>query len=118
MPLARISVLVSGRGSNLAALMAAAARGDIDGAITQVISNRADAGGLALARAAGIATHVVDHHAHETRAAFDDALAAAIAQGEPDLAVLAGFMRVLGAAFVGAHQGRLLNIHPSLLPLY
>lgn len=118
MPLARISVLVSGRGSNLRALVAAAAAGAIDGAITQVISNRADAGGLALAQAAGIATRVVDHRAHATRESFDAALAAALAQGEPDLVVLAGFMRVLGPAFVRAHEGRLLNIHPSLLPLY
>jgi phosphoribosylglycinamide formyltransferase-1 len=118
MPLARISVLISGRGSNLGALLAAASRGDIQGAITQVVSNRADAGGLAVARDAGVATAVVDHRAHATREAFDDALAATIAQGEADLVVLAGFMRVLGAAFVRAHEGRLLNIHPSLLPLY
>ena len=118
MPLARISVLISGRGSNLAALIAAAAAGALDGAITQVISNREDAAGLALAHGAGIATRVVDHRAHATRSAFDDALAAAIAQGEPDLVVLAGFMRVLGEAFVRAHEGRLVNIHPSLLPLY
>jgi phosphoribosylglycinamide formyltransferase-1 len=118
MPLARITVLISGRGSNLGALLAAASHGHIDGAITHVVSNRADAGGLALARAAGVATSVVDHRAHATRGAFDDALAATIAQGEADLVVLAGFMRVLGASFVRAHEGRLLNIHPSLLPAY
>jgi len=118
MPLARISILISGRGSNLAALLDAAARGEIEGAITQVISNRADAAGLQVARDAGVATAVVDHRAHATRGAFDDALAAIIAQGEADLVVLAGFMRVLGAAFVRAHEGRLINIHPSLLPLY
>jgi len=118
MPLARISVLISGRGSNLGALIAAAARGGFAGAVTQVLSNRPDAGGLALARDAGIATCVVDHRAHATRESFDDALGAALAQGEPDLVVLAGFMRVLGAAFVRAHEGRLLNVHPSLLPLY
>jgi phosphoribosylglycinamide formyltransferase-1 len=118
MALARISVLISGRGSNLGALVAAAARGGIGGAITQVISNRPDAAGLGLAHAAGIATAVVDHRAHASRDAFDDALAAAIAQGEADLVVLAGFMRVLGERFVRAHEGRLVNVHPSLLPLY
>jgi phosphoribosylglycinamide formyltransferase-1 len=118
MPLARITVLISGRGSNLSALIAAAREGAIEGALTTVISNRADAGGLALARDAGIATCVIDHRAHATRETFDGALADAVAQGEPDLVVLAGFMRVLGVAFVRAHEGRLLNIHPSLLPLY
>jgi len=118
MALSRISVLISGRGSNLGALIAAAARGAIAGAITQVISNRADAGGLDLARAAGIATAVIDHRAHGSREGFDDALARAIAQGEADLVVLAGFMRVLGEPFVRAHAGRLVNVHPSLLPLY
>jgi len=118
MPLARISVLISGRGSNLGALIAAAARGAFPGAITQVVSNRADAAGLALARDAGIATAVVDHRAYATREAFDDALGRALGRGGADLVVLAGFMRVLGTAFVRAHEGRLLNIHPSLLPLY
>jgi phosphoribosylglycinamide formyltransferase-1 len=118
MALARISVLISGRGSNLGALIGAAAQGGIGGAITQVISNRVDAAGLELARAAAIATAVVDHRGHASRDAFDDALAAAIAQGEADLVVLAGFMRVLGERFVRAHEGRLVNIHPSLLPLY
>ena len=116
--LARISVLISGRGSNLAALVEACARGDIDGAITQVVSNRADAQGLDLARAHGIATTVVDHRTHAQRSDFDCALDAALAAGEPDVVVLAGFMRVLGDAFVRKHEGRLVNIHPSLLPLY
>ena len=118
MALARISVLISGRGSNLGALLGAASRGELAGAITQVVSNRADAGGLVLAREAGVATAVVDHRAHAARDAFDEALAATIAQAEADLVVLAGFMRVLGEPFVRAHEGRLVNIHPSLLPLY
>ena len=118
MALARIAVLISGRGSNLDALTSACARGAIDGAVTTVISNRADAAGIARAHDAGIATSIVDHRAHGTREAFDDALTAAIARAEPDLVVLAGFMRVLGEAFVRAHEGRLVNIHPSLLPLY
>lgn len=118
MALARISVLVSGRGSNLAALIDAAARGAIDGAVTQVIGNRADARALDVARARGIATAVAEHRAHAERAGFDAALDRALTAGEPDVVVLAGFMRVLGEAFVRKWQGRLVNIHPSLLPLY
>jgi phosphoribosylglycinamide formyltransferase-1 len=118
MALARISVLISGRGSNLGALIDAAQRGAIDGAITQVVSNRAEAQGLDIARAHGIATAVVDHRTHAERLRFDAALDEALAQGEPDLVVLAGFMRVLGDAFVRKHEGRLVNVHPSLLPLY
>jgi len=118
MALARISVLISGRGSNLSALIGAAARGAIEGAITQVVSNRADAPGLDIAREHGIATAVVDHRSHAERARFDDALDAALRAAEPDFVVLAGFMRVLGEAFVRKYEGRLVNIHPSLLPLY
>ncbi len=118
MALARISVVISGRGSNLLALLDAGERGALAGTITHVISNRADAGGLALARAHGVATSVVDHAAFATRDAFDDALAAEIDRGEPDLVVLAGFMRVLGERFVRRYTGRMINIHPSLLPAY
>lgn len=118
MALARITVLISGRGSNLAALIDAANAGTIDGAITQVISNRPDAGGLQYAERNGIATKVVDHRAFATRDAFDAALADAIDQGEPDLIVLAGFMRILGARLVERYAGRMINIHPSLLPVY
>ncbi len=118
MALSRITVLISGRGSNLAALIAHARGGHIAGAVTQVISNRADARGLALARAAGIATCVVDHRDHDARENFNAALACAIDAAEPDLIVLAGFMRVLGIDFVQRYAGRMINIHPSLLPLY
>jgi phosphoribosylglycinamide formyltransferase-1 len=118
MALARIAVLISGRGSNLAALIAASQHPRFAGAITQVVSNRADAAGLAIARRQGIATTVVDHRDFPSRAAFDARLVEVIDAGEPDLVVLAGFMRVLGAAFVGHYAGRLLNIHPSLLPAY
>ena len=118
MALARISVLISGRGSNLSALIGAAARGAIEGAITQVVSNRADAPGLDIAREHGIATAVVDHRSHAERARFDDALDAALRAAEPDFVVLAGFMRVLGEAFVRKYEGRLVNIHPSLLPAF
>ncbi len=90
----------------------------LSGAITTVISNRADAAGLALAAGAGIATRVVDSAASASRAAFDAALGAAVDASAPDLVVLAGFMRILGSGFVAAHAGRMLNIHPSLLPLY
>jgi phosphoribosylglycinamide formyltransferase-1 len=118
MPLTRITVLISGRGSNLAALIEAANAGTIDGTVTHVISNRPDAGGLAHAQRNGIATTVVDHRAFATRDEFDSALADAIDASEPELIVLAGFMRILGAAFVQRYAGRMLNIHPSLLPAY
>jgi phosphoribosylglycinamide formyltransferase-1 len=118
MPLTRITVLISGRGSNLAALIEAANAGTIDGTVTHVISNRPDAGGLAHAQRNGIATTVVDHRAFATRDEFDAALADAIDASEPELIVLAGFMRILGAAFVQRYAGRMLNIHPSLLPAY
>jgi phosphoribosylglycinamide formyltransferase 1 len=116
--LSRISVLISGRGSNLAALVRAARRGEIDGAVTHVVSNRPDAAGLAFARENGIATSLVDHRAHASRDDFDAALADAIDAAEPDVIVLAGFMRVLASALVRRYEGRMINIHPSLLPLY
>ncbi|MCC7326939.1 MAG: phosphoribosylglycinamide formyltransferase [Burkholderiales bacterium] len=118
MALPRITVLISGRGSNLAALLAAMDAGTLAGAVTTVIANRADAGGLAIAAAHGVATQVVDHRTFPSREDFDAALAQAIDASAPDLVVLAGFMRVLGGAFVRRFCGRLLNIHPSLLPAY
>jgi phosphoribosylglycinamide formyltransferase-1 len=118
MALSRITVLISGRGSNLAALIAASHEPGFHGAITQVISNRPEAGGLDIARAHGIATAVIDHRAYATREAFDQALAAVIDGGMPDLVVLAGFMRVLTDGFVARYEGRMLNVHPSLLPAY
>jgi phosphoribosylglycinamide formyltransferase-1 len=116
--LARITILISGRGSNMAALIDAVLEGRIAGAVTHVISNRPDAAGLDFARRHGIATSVVDHRAFASREAFDAVLAETIDSGEPDLIVLAGFMRILGRAFVERYQGRMLNIHPSLLPAY
>src|SRR5690349_22219915 len=118
MALKRITILISGRGSNMAAVIDAATAGRIEGAVTHVISNRADAGGLNYAKSRGIATSVVEHRAYPTRDAFDASLADAIDFGEPDLIVLAGFMRILGADFVQRYEGRMLNIHPSLLPAY
>jgi phosphoribosylglycinamide formyltransferase-1 len=118
MAIPRITVLISGRGSNLAALIAAEQRGELGGAISAVISSRADAPGLAIAAAHGIETLIVDHRDFDRRDAFDAALAAAVERGEPDLVVLAGFMRILDSAFVRRFEGRMLNIHPSLLPAY
>lgn len=110
-----IVILVSGRGSNMQAIVDAA----IPGArIAAVVSNRPDAGGLAFAAERGIATAVVDHKAYPDRAAFDDALAGCIDRFAPDLVVLAGFMRVLTDDFVRRYAGRLINIHPSLLPSF
>lgn len=110
-----IVILISGRGSNMEAIVRAA----IPGArIASVISNRAEAGGLAFAAAHGIATAVVDHKAYPDREAFDAALAEAIDAHRPDLVVLAGFMRVLTEGFVRRYEGRLINIHPSLLPAF
>jgi phosphoribosylglycinamide formyltransferase-1 len=102
----------------MVAVIDATRDGRIDGAVTHVISNRPDAPGLDHARERGIATTVVDHRTFASRAEFDGALAEAIDRGEPDLIVLAGFMRVLGADFVKRYEGRMINIHPSLLPLY
>ncbi len=115
----RITVLISGRGSNLAALLAAQARGALGGGrIVRVLANRPHAGGLAIAAGHGVPTGVVDHHDYAQRDAFDAALGDALASDAPDLVVLAGFMRVLGAAFIGRFAGRMLNIHPSLLPSF
>jgi phosphoribosylglycinamide formyltransferase 1 len=114
----RITVLISGRGSNLGALLAAERAGTLGGRIAMVISNRPGVGGLVLAKAHGVATDVVDHKQFPDRDAFDAALATAIDASAPDLVVLAGFMRILGSAFVARYAGRMLNIHPSLLPAY
>lgn len=107
-------ILISGRGSNMQSILAA----DLPGRCACVISNRPDAAGLAWAAERGVATAVVDHKSHADRAAFDAALAAEIDRHQPQLVVLAGFMRVLGEDFVRRYQGRLLNIHPSLLPSF
>jgi phosphoribosylglycinamide formyltransferase-1 len=118
MAIPRITVLISGRGSNLAALLDAERQGDLGGAVCAVISSRADAAGLAIAQHHGIATEVIDARAFASRDDCDAALATAVEASEPDLVVLAGFMRILGADFVRRYEGRMLNIHPSLLPAY
>lgn len=111
-----IVVLISGSGTNLQALIDAVANGDIHGEIRGVISNRPEVAGLERARRAGIPARVINHQDFSDRDTFDQALMAAIDQHQPDLVVLAGFMRVLTPAFVGHYEGRLINIHPSLLP--
>lgn len=117
-----IVILVSGRGSNMEAMLAAQAAGRLPARIAAVVSNRPDAVGLETAARAGIATAVVDHKSYprtdEGREAFDAALAAVIDGYAPDLVVLAGFMRILTPGFVAHYDGRLLNIHPSLLPSF
>jgi phosphoribosylglycinamide formyltransferase-1 len=113
-----IVVLISGSGSNLQAIIDACSSGFIPGNISAVLSNKANAYGLVRASDAGIKTQVVDHKAFASRQQYDQALLAAIDQYQPDLVVLAGFMRILTPAFVRHYAGRLLNIHPSLLPKY
>ena len=113
-----VVVLLSGTGGNLQAMIDSFKGGDHPVRIRAVISNRADAFGLQRARDAGIDTCVLDHKAYEGREAFDAALIERIDAFQPTLVVLAGFMRILTADFVRHYQGRLLNIHPSLLPRY
>ena len=113
-----IVVLLSGQGSNMDAIVRACAAEGWDARIAAVVSNRADAAGLALARGHGIATLVVDHKTFAERDDFDAALANAVQSFAPDLLVLAGFMRILGPAFVRRFEGRMLNVHPSLLPAF
>jgi len=118
----RLVVLISGRGSNMEALLQAAQRRQWaarwGAQVVAVLSNRPQAQGLQVAAQHGVATEVVDHQAYPSREAFDVALAQAIEAHQPTLVLLAGFMRVLGAGFVARYQGRLLNIHPSLLPAF
>lgn len=114
---ARVVVLISGRGSNLQALLSHPAHGR-DYRIDAVLSNRTDAGGLDWARQAGIASHALSHRDFASREDFDRALAERIDAFAPDLVVLAGFMRILTDGFVTRYAGRLINIHPSLLPSF
>ena len=110
----KLVVLISGRGSNLNAILAAS----LPVEIVAVISNRPAADGLALAQRHGITTHALDHTQHPSREAFDAALMALIDRYQPDGVVLAGYMRILTDAFVAHYSGRLINIHPSLLPSF
>jgi phosphoribosylglycinamide formyltransferase 1 len=114
----RIVVLISGRGSNMEAIVRACAAEGWAARVVAVVANRADAAGLDFARQHGIATVVVEHTAFETREAFDAALAAVIEACAPDVVALAGFMRILSDGFVKQFAGRLVNVHPSLLPAF
>jgi len=113
-----IVILISGRGSNMEAIVQRCAAQAWPARVAAVIASRADACGLRFAAAHGIATQVVAHRDFDAREAFDAALATAIDALAPDLVVLAGFMRILGDRFVRRYEGRLLNIHPSLLPMF
>ncbi|MFN8917523.1 MAG: phosphoribosylglycinamide formyltransferase [Burkholderiales bacterium] len=117
-----IVILISGRGSNMEAIVRSAQAEQwesvLQARIAGVISNRPQAAGLAIARDLGVPTLALDHKIYATREAFDASLAQAIDAWQPDLVLLAGFMRVLTAAFVGRYAGRLMNIHPSLLPSF
>ncbi len=113
----RVAALLSGRGSNLGALIAASQR-DLPISLVGAFSNKADAAGLGLAAAAGIPTFVFEPRAYVDKAAFEEALFDAVVRSGAELIVLAGFMRVIGAQSVEQWRGRLINIHPSLLPKY
>ena len=114
----KIVILISGRGTNMETVVRACARDGWPAQVAAVISNRPDAAGLAFAAENGIPATVVDHRDFTTRDAFDQALARVIDGFEPDLVMLAGFMRVLTDAFVERYAGRMINIHPSLLPCF
>ncbi len=113
-----IVILISGSGSNLQAFIERAQRDELNATLSAVISNRPAAKGLERAREAGIPTAAVDHTDYASRDDFDAALREVIDSYQPDLVILAGFMRILGADFVRHYRGRMLNIHPSLLPKY
>ncbi|MCP1536504.1 phosphoribosylglycinamide formyltransferase [Methylorubrum extorquens] len=117
-PKKRVAILISGRGSNMVSLIEAARAPDYPAEIVLVLSNRPDAAGLDRARAAGIPARAIDHKAFPDRARFDAALQAELDEAGIELIVLAGFMRILTDAFVEAWGGRMINIHPSLLPLF
>ncbi|MBJ9614718.1 phosphoribosylglycinamide formyltransferase [Burkholderia multivorans] len=114
----KLVILISGRGSNMEAIVRACMHERWPAEVAAVIANRPDAAGLAFAASHGIATAVVDHRSFDGRDSFDAALAAEIDRFAPDLVVLAGFMRILTPEFVRRYEGRLLNIHPSLLPSF
>ncbi|HEY0675283.1 MAG TPA: phosphoribosylglycinamide formyltransferase, partial [Immundisolibacter sp.] len=114
----RLAVLISGRGSNLKAILDAIAAGRLAAQVVLVLSNRPGASGLDIAAAADLPTAVIDHRHYPDRPAFEQALVSGLDAAQADLLVLAGFMRVLTADFVQRYRGRLINIHPSLLPAF
>jgi phosphoribosylglycinamide formyltransferase-1 len=117
-PLGNIAILISGTGSNLQSFIDAAASGQLQAKISLVISNKPDAAGLQRAANAGIETLCIDHREYEHRETFDAALTNALQKHDIDLVILAGFMRILTPVFIEPYLGRLLNIHPSVLPKY
>ncbi|GJD57871.1 phosphoribosylglycinamide formyltransferase [Methylobacterium dankookense] len=114
----RVAILISGRGSNMVSLIEAARAPDFPAEIVLVLSNRPEAAGLARAAEAGIATQAIDHRAYPDRDSFDAALDAELRAAKVDLVCLAGFMRIFTPGFVEGWAGRMINIHPSLLPLF
>ncbi len=114
----RLAILLSGRGSNFAAIHGAIVDGKLDGQIVCVISNRPEAPGLVHARELGLSAHLVDHRGYPTRAAHEEDVLRILAEAEPDFICLAGYMRLLSPAFVAAYSHRILNIHPALLPSF
>ena len=121
-PMKNIVILISGGGSNMAAIVRASQQQNwakqYNARVSAVVSNKAEAQGLVFARSNGIATEVLDHKQFDSREAFDAQLAQVIDRHAPDLVVLAGFMRILTPGFVAHYEGRLINIHPSLLPAF
>ena len=115
---ARLAILISGRGSNMQAFTDACANGDLNAQISIVVSNNPNAAGLRRAAEAGITTCCIDHRSYPSREAFDQALVEQLNNARVDLVILAGFMRILTPVFIAPFAGRLLNIHPSLLPNY
>lgn len=114
----RLGILISGRGSNMQAIVEAITSGALEATVALVLSNRGDAAGLGYARAAGLETQVLDHRGWSSRAAYDAAVADAVEAHGVDLVCLAGFMRLLGPAFLDRFPQRVLNVHPSLLPAF
>jgi phosphoribosylglycinamide formyltransferase 1 len=114
----RVGILISGRGSNMMALVEAARAEDYPAEIAAIVSSAPDAPGLAWAKAQGLPTRAIDHKAYPSREAFDAHVHAALSEAGVEMIALAGFMRIQSAGFVGQWQGRQLNIHPSLLPLF
>ena len=116
--LTRVAVLLSGRGSNYGALQRAVSKGHIPAEIVLVISNVADAGGLDIARSEGVATQTINHRGERSRKSHEKRVLAALDEAEVEWVCLAGYMRLLSASFVERFKGRMLNIHPSLLPSF
>ncbi|HYS53396.1 MAG TPA: phosphoribosylglycinamide formyltransferase [Thermoanaerobaculia bacterium] len=114
----RLAILLSGRGSNFAAIHEAIAGGRLKAEIVSVISNRPDAPGLARARELGLSSHCVNHRDYATRAAHEEEVVRILGQAEPDFICLAGYMRLLTPVFIAAWPHRILNVHPSLLPAF